>query len=272
MVTNLEKTETIKMVESAMAVLELLRTSKEPIGVNAIAKRCGLHSSTTFRILKSLEKTGWVFQLSDNQYIVGSKISFVTNRNNFHIALCDVAGFSMRECTDKYGIAMNLIVLNGSSCEIIQQSLTNSIINYVPPLHSSLPYYACGGGKVLLSTLPDTIIEQIFCLNPPKALTPYTITDTKKYKLELKNTRDNGYAIDFQESSINGSCIAVPVFDIEGTVVASLSFSGLIGISSPDLLLQYLPILQETSKKITDSLYSCWSSDKSAIEVSASKK
>jgi len=246
------------MVESAMSVLELLRTSKEPIGVNAIAKKSGLHSSTAFRILKSLEKTGWVFQLSDDQYIVGSKISFVTSRNNFHIALCDVAGLTMRECTDKHGIAMNLIVLDGSNCEIIQQSLTDSIINYVPPLHSSLPYYACGGGKILLSALPDSMIDQIFSLYPPKALTPYTITDTKKYELELKKARENGYAIDFQESSINGSCIAVPVFDNEGTIIASLSFSGLIGISSPDLLLQYLPILQDTSKKITDRLYSCW--------------
>ena len=74
----------------------------------------------------------------------------------------------------------------------------------------------------------------------------------------LRETAKNGYAIDFQESSINGSCIAVPVRDNEGTIIASLSFSGLIGISDPEKLLKYVPALKEASRKITDSLYDCW--------------
>ena len=50
-----QKVETIKMLESAMGVLDLLRTAKTPMGVNAIAKQCSLNPSTTFRILKTLE-------------------------------------------------------------------------------------------------------------------------------------------------------------------------------------------------------------------------
>ncbi len=91
-----------------------------------------------------------------------------------------------------------------------------------------------------------------------EALTPFTITDPAAYIAELKKTAANGYAIDFQESSINGSCIAVPVRDKEGTIIASLSFSGLIGVSDPAKLLKYLPALREASEKITASLYNCW--------------
>ena len=73
-----QNVETIKMVENAMHVLELLRTAKEPIGVNAIAKTCALTPSTTYRILKTLEMTGWVYQFNDDdRYIAGEKISFV---------------------------------------------------------------------------------------------------------------------------------------------------------------------------------------------------
>ena len=74
--------EIIKMVERALTVLDLLRTSKERLGVNEIAKRCDLSPSTAFRILKTLEVTGWVFQLSDDRYIPGEKISFVTEKSN----------------------------------------------------------------------------------------------------------------------------------------------------------------------------------------------
>ena len=66
---NDQQVEIIKMVERALTVLDLLRTSKERLGVNEIAKRCDLSPSTAFRILKTLEVSGWVFQLSDDRYI-----------------------------------------------------------------------------------------------------------------------------------------------------------------------------------------------------------
>lgn len=254
-----KKPETIKMVETTMTVLDFLRASGTPIGVNSIAKQCHLNPSTAYRILKTLEKTGWVYQFSDDRYMIGQKLSFVTNKNNFVLALGDAAKCIMEKTTAKAGLAMNLIVRVGAAdCVVVQQSLTKSLINYVPPLNSRLPYYACAAGKILLCELPHALIDEILETYPPSALTPYTITDPAQFKKVLEETDRNGYAIDFQESSINGSCIGVPVRDNEKTIVASLSFSGLIGVSSPDKLLAYLPALREASGKITDSLYACW--------------
>ena len=253
-----EKSETIKMVENAMTVLDLLRTTRDSIGVNSVAKACELTPSTTHRILKTFEMTGWAYQLSDDTYIAGQKLSFVTSKNNFYLALRDSAKTIMEDCTGKYGMAMNLIVRNGAQCEIIEQSLTKSIINYVPPIHSVLPFYACGGGKILLCELPDRIIDGILSTHRLEPLTPFTVTDPDEYRKILKETAKKGYAIDFQESSINGSCIAVPVRDGEGTIIASLSFSGLIGISDPSRLLKYIPALQKASRDITDNLFACW--------------
>ena len=254
-----QNVETIKMVENAMHVLELLRTAKEPIGVNAIAKTCALTPSTTYRILKTLEMTGWVYQFNDDdRYIAGEKISFVTSKNNFYMALRDSAKFIMEESTAKVGLAMNLMVRNGYECEILEQSLTKSIINYVPPIHAVMPYYACGCGTVLLSELPEDILSHIFAACKMEALTPFTITDPEVYRGVLAEVRKNGYAIDFQESSINGSCIAVPVRDKEQSIIAALSFSGLIGVQDPSRLLKYIPALQDASKAITRSLYNAW--------------
>jgi DNA-binding IclR family transcriptional regulator len=121
-----------------------------------------------------------------------------------------------------------------------------------------MPYYACGCGKVLLSELPEDILSHIFTACKMEALTPFTITDPEEYRKVLTGVRKNGYAIDFQESSINGSCIAVPVRDKEQSIIAALSFSGLIGIQDPTRLLKYIPALKDASKAITKSLYSAW--------------
>lgn len=255
---NDQQVEIIKMVERALTVLDLLRTSKERLGVNEIAKRCDLSPSTAFRILKTLEVSGWVFQLSDDRYIPGQKISFVTEKNNLYIALSDVASFIMKDYTAKYGQAMNLMVREGIHCTIIQQSRTGKLVEYIAPLHSNLPFYACAGGKVLLSELPVRLVEQIISACDMVPLTSHTITSPEQFWQALRYVSTTGYAFDDRESSENGSCIAVPVRDNEGTIIASLSFSGFVGVQNTDELLEYLPALKESSKKISESLYKCW--------------
>lgn len=247
--------ETIKMVEKALAVLDLLRTEKEPLGVNEIAKRCELNPSTAFRILTTLEISGWVFQLSDDRYILGQKNGFVTEKNNLYLALRDVGYLVMREYTEKYGRAMNLIIRDGVNCTIIQQSRTGKLIEYIPPLYSNLPFYACGAGKILLCELSTDMITRILNSCEMIPLTPHTITDHERFFEALEKTKENGYSIDDRESAENGSCIAVPIRDNEGTIIASLSFTGFMGVKDTNELLKYLEPLKEAAEKIKNALY-----------------
>lgn len=254
----IQSAETIKMVERAMDVLDILHSTHAHLGVNEIAKQCALNPSTAYRILKTLEKTGWVYQLNDGRYVSGQKIDFVTEKDNLFLALSDVAGYIMQDYTDKYGQAMNLMVREGNRCIILQQSRTKSLVNYVPPLHTYMPVYASGGGKVLLSELPDSLIALIVDSLEMVSFTQYTITDKEAFRAVLKETAGRGYAFDHKESSENGSCIAVPVRDHSGTIIASLSFSGFIGIDDPEYLLKYLPVLTEAAEKISRELFSAW--------------
>ena len=118
-----------------------------PWGVNEIAKQCGFPPSTTFRILKTLEQRGWVFQVSDKNYITGEKLSFVLEKNNLNLALKDVASFVMKRYSKKHNKAMNLLVREGARCYILQQSRSDSLVDYIPPLYSELPFYASSGVK-----------------------------------------------------------------------------------------------------------------------------
>ena len=45
-----QNVETIKMVDRALEVLDILRKERSPLGVNEIAKSCELNPSTAFRI------------------------------------------------------------------------------------------------------------------------------------------------------------------------------------------------------------------------------
>ena len=82
---------TIKMVENAMTVLDTLRFSGQSMGVNEIAKTTSLSPATTFRILKTLSKTGWAFQLSNDRYTIGEKFSFTTEKTNLYLAISELS-------------------------------------------------------------------------------------------------------------------------------------------------------------------------------------
>ncbi len=253
-----QNTETIKMVDRALNVLDTLRISPIPIGVNDIAKQCSLSPSTAFRILKTLETNGWIYQCNDDRYITGQKLSFMTEKNNLYLALKEVAALTMNKYTQKYDRAMNLIVREIDNCYILQQSRTKNLVDYVPPVNSILPFYACAGGKILLSELPIILASHIIesCTMVP--LTPYTITDPDKFWQELRAIAKQKYALDHMESSENGSCISVAVRDHEGTIIAALSFSGFIGIQDTDDLLEYVPVLKEAASEISRNLFACW--------------
>lgn len=253
-----QNTDTIKMLDRALNILDTLRMSREPIGVNDIAKQCSLSPSTAFRILKTLETNGWVYQCNDDRYITGQKLSFMTERNNLYLALKEVAAVTMNQYTQKYGRAMNLIIRENGSCHVLQQSRTRNLVDYIPPINSIMPFYACAGGKILLSELPIVLASHIIesCTLVP--LTAHTITDPDQFWQELRTVAKQGYALDHMESSENGSCISVAVRDHEGTIIAALSFSGFIGIQNTDDLLEYVPVLKEASEEISHNLFTCW--------------
>lgn len=252
--------ETIKMVDRALLVLDTLRIARKRLGVNELAKQCGINPSTVFRILKTLEVGGWVFQCGDGRYISGQKLSFVMEKNNLYLALKEVALFVMERFTAKHSQAMNLIVREGAHCYVLQQSRTKSLVDYIPPLYSELPFYASAGGKILLSELPISLVDEIINSCEMTALTPYTITSTEQFWQELRTVAKQGYAFDDRESTQHSSCIAVPIRDCDGTIIAALSFSGFVGVTDKTELLPYLPSLKEASLEISKSLYRCWES------------
>ncbi|WP_377103875.1 IclR family transcriptional regulator [Propionicimonas sp. T2.31MG-18] len=246
------------MVERALKVLDVVRNSTAPVGVQEIARTCELNPSTAFRILKTLEKSQWVFQLADGSYVLGQKLGFLTEKRSLNLALREVALFVMRARTAELGPAMNLIVRDGSEGVIIQQSRTNSLVDYVPPLLSRVPLYATAGGKVLLAELPADLALRVLSTVELRPLTSHTITDRDALLATLRDIAERGYAFDDRETSESGFCISVPVRDHDGTTVAALSFSGIIGVSDPGELLKYLPALQDAAAEISRSLFDNW--------------
>lgn len=242
-------------LEKALIVLETLQSETEPVGVNELAKTCGMSAATVYRILRTLKARGWAYQDGDEKYSAGRRLCAPGGQNRFREILKECAYFTMRRLSEQEHEAMNLVVRDLDKCFILAQSRSGRFLDYVPPVGTVLPFHASACGKILLSELPEPILGEVLKTLTFPRMTARTITDEAAFREELLRVRENGFALDAHESQDEGFCIAVPVRSDEGAILAALSFSGFIGMKTEPEIERYVALLNDASQEITAKVY-----------------
>jgi DNA-binding IclR family transcriptional regulator len=89
-----------------------------------------------------------------------------------------------------------------------------------------LPAHCTAVGKVLLSGVPDEELARRYGrANELPAMTAHSIRSVRALAAELDRVRVKGLAIDNCESNPDVCCVAAPVFDHSGAMVAAMSVS-----------------------------------------------
>jgi len=112
------------------------------------------------------------------------------------------------------------------------------------------PVHASALGKVLMAFGPGDPLA-VLPSGGLKPLTPYTIVDPQRLRRELAIVRRVGTAIESQEAVVGNACVAAPIFDADGDLVAAVSVSG------PPLRLrpaQRAALVRRTAAKITQHI------------------
>lgn len=87
------------------------------------------------------------------------------------------------------------------------------------------PLHATGIGKALLSGMTDAQVDEYFA-QAPQRFTPHTIVDRDSMQLALDETRSRGYSTEIEELAFGRACIAAPIRNRAGEIVAGISASG----------------------------------------------
>jgi len=115
------------------------------------------------------------------------------------------------------------------------------------------PVHCTGIGKALLAYLPHDEAEALLT-HPLERRTPRTITDPSVLREELARTRERGYSVDDVENEDGVRCIAAPVRDHTGTVVAGLSVSAPAYRFSLDDLAKLVPLVTRITAELSARL------------------
>jgi DNA-binding IclR family transcriptional regulator len=94
------------------------------------------------------------------------------------------------------------------------------------PLGIDRPFNCTAVGKVLLAGLPNSEIERLASENAFEQRTEQSICEVEALRTEVEQVREQGWARDNEEYNPGVGCIAAPVRDHEGQIIAALTVSG----------------------------------------------
>jgi IclR family transcriptional regulator, acetate operon repressor len=189
-----------------------------------LAQQLGIPGSTARRMLLMLERQGLIARFEKGRYAAGGQFIALSRSVDAHAALARSARPLLRRLANGYGMTVHLGVLeDGMVTYLIKETpATDAIFTRE---QGQLEAYCTGVGKVLLAHL-DRAVRDVFLGGDFIALTPQTITNPAKLRIEIERVRAQGYAVDDREMAENVFCVAVPLLDRNGHAVAALSMSG----------------------------------------------
>ena len=214
----------VQSVDRALTILEVLARIGEA-GVTDVAAELGVHKSTAFRLVATLEAHRLVEQTADRgKYRLGVGVLRLAGATAARLDVVQEARPLCRQLAATTGETVNITVLSESSALYLDQVAGSSALQPHNWVGQHIPLHATSNGKVLLSGLDTSALDRLLPTLP--SYTPRTITRKSELRAELNRVREQGYAVAVDELEIGLSAVAAPIRNAGGEVVASMSVSG----------------------------------------------
>lgn len=215
-----------RLLQSALEIMEYI--SKQPKGVSfkEICTITDLPKSSTHNLVQTMCNLDFLQKKENyNEYRIGLKCFEVGNAylstNPFYsIAKEIVENVSVRcNQTSHFGI------LNGHDTIYLYKFDSNQPLRIASHTGKRIPAHATAIGKALLSGLSREQLLELYKDYPLQPMTEHTITSLEQLIIQIEEVRRTKTAYESEESSPYVRCIAVPIQNRIGNVIAAISVS-----------------------------------------------
>jgi IclR family acetate operon transcriptional repressor len=213
-----------KALVKGLALIEHIADSDRPLRLVDLVDASGLPRPTALRLLDVLCRAEVLRVDAEGRYTLGPRVAAWGQSFLDRLDLRAQAVELMEE----------LVEISGETCFLgvvdRQQVLYLAAVNSPQPVRPAArpgfrnPLHCTGIGKVLLSGMTDEEIGGLLA-QPLERRTDNTLTEPADVLAHIALVRERGYAIDEIENEEGVRCVAAPIRDHTGAVVAGLSVS-----------------------------------------------
>jgi len=238
----------------ACQLLDIIAEESEEVGVTVLAKRAGLHKSTCFGLLYTLQHLRLVYQdPKTGKYRLGLKAFELGQSYTSNLDLRRLAHPYLEQLVRETQETVHLVLLEGDHAVYIDKVEGRHAMSIASRIGQQAKLYCTGVGKALLAFWPEEKQRQ-WLEQPLVAYTKNTIVDRGALMQHLREIRERGYSVDDQEIEIGLRCVSAPIFNAQGSAEAAISISGPETRINDDKLTEYAQHILKASQEISRQL------------------
>ena len=246
--------ESVSSVLKVFSILQALGEQKE-IGISDLSQRLMMSKATTYRFLQTMKTLGYVTQEDEaDKYSLTLKLFELGAKSLEHVDLISLADKEMRIISEQTNEALHLGALNDDAIIYIHKIDSNYNLRMQSRIGRRNPLYSTAIGKVLLAEREETFIRDTLSSVDFVKHTERTVENTDQLLSELIIVKQQHFAEDNQEQEPGLRCIAAPIYDRFGSVIAGISISLPTIRFDEERIPYYIDLLHQAGKNISSQL------------------
>lgn len=244
----------MQVITKAGQVLTLFSIERAEWGVTEAAQELKYPKSSTSELMAALAKQGLLRRTGERRYRLGWRVMALSRILLETTKFRDEARRAMEYLVSTTGETVHLAAFEANQVIYVDKLQgTHAVQVRLTSAGVRLPAHCSAVGKIILAHLPWERILQVIAEQGLPALTPNTITDPEELRKELRNVREKGCAYDYEEATLELCCVAAPIRDHTGEVVASMSLS-VPAYRFRDHVERYRSIIVSTTQGVSKNL------------------
>ena len=217
----------IQVLQRGMKVLDALLDARVPLSLEQICAYTGLPKSTAFRIIVNLLQGQYLVE-TEKGYWLGLKMLRFGALIEEKLDLMQQARPFLMQLRDQVNETIHLAVLDDDLRVVYVEKLStqHAVGLMMSRIGITSPMHCTALGKAMAAFQPEDEISHWIRTHGLKPFTDTTVTDKDVFLQELREIRSRGYAVDNGEFEASVRCVAAPIRDRTGRVIAAVSISG----------------------------------------------
>jgi len=213
-----------KVIGKALDIIAILRSSVQPMSLNELTLRLNLAKSSVFRILHTLEVSGYIERDTAGRYEVTADLR-AWGPGRLRTALVDAAMPALKELSREFRETVSLAMYFENRVEVVATVESPHLIRMGNTVGRIVPPHASSLGKAVAAFQREEVRDRLIRSYGIHRFTEHTITDEVELKQEFERIRALGFSTDPEESVLEGCCFGVPILDGDGLSIAAISVS-----------------------------------------------
>lgn len=216
--------ETIPTTLRLLLVIERIAEAGVPVTPTDVNAHMALPKPTIHRLFHTLEDEGFVRRDMDGRsYSPGPRLRSMAGGILSSLRIRTARQAILRRLSREIGETCNIALPDRDAMLYLERVETEWPLRIQLPIGTRVPFYCTASGKMYLAALARTHLKKYVAATDPGRRTPNTITDPGALMAEIDTVRAQGYALDREEFMQDMSALAVPVPDMQGRLMVTLS-------------------------------------------------